>query len=269
MRRLAAEHGFRPSKALGQNFVFDHNTIERVVKLSGIERGDKVVEVGPGFGNLTLALAELAGEVVAIEFDGILADILRKTLRGTDVRLIQGDVMEADLQGELRSEGWLLISNLPYNIATPLVIRILEEVPAIDRLSFMVQKEVADRMVASTGDEAYGAVSVLLWSLAKREVVGKIPRSVFWPKPDVESVVVNLTRTSTGLGVDYPQLKVVVKAAFAQRRKTAVNALAAGLDGDKDFIASVFDALGLPRRMRAEELSLEDFAAITDRLGGT
>jgi 16S rRNA (adenine1518-N6/adenine1519-N6)-dimethyltransferase len=195
--QLLSAHGLRPSRALGQNFVTDPNTVRRIARLAGAGPETPVLEIGAGLGSLTLALAETGAEVVAVEADRHLVPVLRTVVEGTGVEVVEGDALELDLAGLLaaRHPGpWSLVANLPYNVATPLVLRTLTEVPAVAHLLVMVQREVGERMAAAAGEDPYGAVSVRVAYFARAEVVGRVPASVFLPRPRVESVLVRLER---------------------------------------------------------------------------
>ena len=195
--QLLSAHGLKPSRALGQNFVADPNTVRRIARLSGAGPGSDVLEIGAGLGSLTLALAETGARVVAVETDRHLFPVLRSVVEGAGVETLEGDALELDLAALLaeRSPGpWSLVANLPYNVATPLVLRTLVEVPTVAHLLVMVQREVGERLAASAGEDAYGAVSVRVAYFARAEVVGRVPASVFIPRPRVESVLVRLER---------------------------------------------------------------------------
>ncbi len=195
--QLLSAHGLKPSRALGQNFVADPNTVRRIARLSGAGPGSDVLEIGAGLGSLTLALAETGARVVAVETDRHLFPVLRSVVEPAGVETLEGDALELDLAALLaeRSPGpWSLVANLPYNVATPLVLRTLVEVPTVAHLLVMVQREVGERLAASAGEEAYGAVSVRVAYFARAEVVGRVPASVFIPRPRVESVLVRLER---------------------------------------------------------------------------
>jgi 16S rRNA (adenine1518-N6/adenine1519-N6)-dimethyltransferase len=260
---LLAENGLRPSRALGQNFVADPNTVRRIARLAGLGRGDRVLEIGAGLGSLSLALAETEATVVAVELDRYLVPILRRVVEPVGVEVIEGDAMTLDLAQLLDERGgghWSLVANLPYNLATPLVIRALVEVPAINRLLFMVQREVGERMAAKVGDPAYGSVSVRLDYFARSSVVGKVPASVFLPRPRVESVLVRMERREEPAvpldEVSYARLAAVVKAGFAQRRKMLRSSLAGVVD------AAAFARAGIRPEARAEELSVEEWGRL-------
>jgi len=195
---LLAEHGLHPSRALGQNFVADPNTVRRIVRLAGVGAGTPVVEIGAGLGSLTLALAETGAAVVAVEVDRYLVPVLREVLAGTDVDVVEGDALTLDWGSLLaRDPGpWSLVANLPYNVAVPVTIGVLERAPMVASLLVMVQREVGERMAARAGEDAYGAVSVKVDYWSRAEVVGRVPATVFVPRPNVESVLVRLERAA-------------------------------------------------------------------------
>jgi 16S rRNA (adenine1518-N6/adenine1519-N6)-dimethyltransferase len=256
VQQLLAEHGIRPSKALGQNFVADPNTVERIARLADLAAGSTVVEVGAGLGSLTTALAAAGARVLAIEIDSRLVAILEEQVAGLDVEVICADAMRLDWAELLgRSSGPVaLVANLPYSVATSIVIRVLEEAPTVDRLLVMVQREVGERWVAVPGDDAYGAVSVKIAYWASAAVVGRVPPSVFVPRPKVESVLVRLQRHSEpavdpGL-VSYARLESVIRAGFAHRRKMLRRSLAGTVE------PAAFEAAGVAPSARAEELDV-------------
>lgn len=268
MRDLARRYDIRPSKALGQNFLIDPNLARAIAADAEVGPGSRVIEVGAGFGSLTLALAEAgAAEVVAIEFDRALIPALEEVVEGrSNVTVRHGDAMHMDLASELQEAPWTLCANLPYNISVPLVLTVLASVPAVTRLVVMVQREVGERLVAGAGDEAYGAVSVRVAYRASAATMRRVPPPVFWPRPRVESVVVRMDRlVSPPVEVAEERLWRVVDAGFAERRKTMRNALRRlGLDA-----AAADGALadsGVGPSARAEELSLSTFATIAERI---
>ena len=194
---LLAANDVRPSRALGQNFVADGNTVRRIVRLSGVGPGQRVVEIGAGLGSLTLALAEAGASVTAVEIDRHVLPVLRAQVEPVGVRVVEADALTLDWPGLLDgppSDRWSMVSNLPYNMAVPLVVRVLEEAPRVASLLVMVQREVGERLVARVGDDAYGAVSVKVAYWATSALVGRVPASVFIPRPRVESVLVRLDR---------------------------------------------------------------------------
>ena len=262
IRRLLAEHGLRPSRALGQNFVADPNTVRRIARLAGVGPGDHVVEVGPGLGSLTLALAETGAHVTAVELDRHLVPVLRTVVEPHGVRVVQGDAMALDWAATLGeagpATGWALVANLPYNIATPLVLDLLAGVPAIERMLVMVQREVGERLAAGIGDAAYGIPSVKVALRATAEVVGRVPPTVFVPQPRVESALVRIVRRPRpAVDADPTALFRLVDAGFGQRRKMLRRSLAALVP------AEGFAAAGVDPTARAEQLTLDEWAALT------
>jgi 16S rRNA (adenine1518-N6/adenine1519-N6)-dimethyltransferase len=260
--RLMSEYGLRPSRALGQNFVADPNTVRRVARLSGAGPGSHVLEIGAGLGSLTLALAETGAAVVAVETDRHLLPALRSVAEPAGVTVVEGDAMTMDLAGLLAAHhgDWSLVANLPYNVATPLVMRTLVEVPAVTDLLVMVQREVGERMAAGPGDAAYGSVSVRIAYFARAEVVGRVPATVFVPRPRVESALVRIERLPAPAVdpalVSYERLARVVKAGFGQRRKMLRRSLADVVD------SSAFERAGIRPDARAEELSVADWGRL-------
>lgn len=230
-------------------------------------KGDRVLEVGAGLGSLTVALAEAGCQVLAVEFDRALVPAIEEVLapHRPAVRLEIADAMRADWRSLLPGGGWAMVSNLPYNLSVPLLLEMLERVPAISRFVVMVQREVGERLVARPGEDAYGAVSVRVAYLAAAEIVRRVPAAVFWPPPNVDSVLVRLVRHPPPVGVDPVALFRLVNEGFAERRKTMANALRRlGLElADAD---RVLTAGGVEPSVRAERLGLEDFARIADRL---
>jgi 16S rRNA (adenine1518-N6/adenine1519-N6)-dimethyltransferase len=267
VRELLSEHGLSPSRALGQNFVADPNTVRRIARLAEVGPGDRVVEVGPGLGSLTLALAETGASVTAVELDRHLLPALRSVVEPHGVRVVQGDAMRLDwsaLLGEEDGSGgsaasgeWSLVANLPYNIATPLVLDLLAGVPAIERMLVMVQREVGERLAAHPGERAYGIPSVKVAYRATAEVVGRVPATVFIPPPRVESVLVRLRRLpEPPVEADPAALFRLVEAGFGQRRKMLRRSLAGLVD------PAAFERAGVRPEARAEELSLQDWARL-------
>ena len=254
VRDLLSTHGLTPSRALGQNFVADPNTVRRIARLAEVGPGDHVVEVGPGLGSLTLALAETGASVTAVEIDRHLVPVLREVVSAVGVRVVEGDARRLDWVSLLsESPEWALVANLPYNIATPLVLDLLEGVPAIRRMLVMVQREVGERLAAGVGDEGYGIPSVKVAWWATAEVVGRVPATVFVPQPRVESALVRLVRhdvAPAGVDVDRERLFRLVDAGFGQRRKMLRRSLAGLVD------ASGFAAADVRPEARAEELDL-------------
>jgi 16S rRNA (adenine1518-N6/adenine1519-N6)-dimethyltransferase len=266
VREIAARLGVRPAKRLGQNFVIDPGTVRRIVTLAGLSPADTVLEVGPGFGSLTLGLLPAARRVIAVEVDPALAAELPRTVAarapGLAPRL---DVVTADaarvasLPGEPPSA---LVANLPYNVAVPVVLHLLAAFGSLARGLVMVQAEVADRMTAPPGSRVYGVPSVKLAWFASARRAGPVPRTVFWPVPNVDSGLVAFTRhPPPGAGASREDTFAVIDAAFAQRRKTLRAALArwAGAAADAERILR---AAGVDPGARGESLTVADFARI-------
>ncbi|MGH8997692.1 MAG: 16S rRNA (adenine(1518)-N(6)/adenine(1519)-N(6))-dimethyltransferase RsmA [Acidimicrobiales bacterium] len=254
---LLAEHGFRPSKRLGQNFVADPNTVERVVRLAELPPSGTVVEIGAGLGSLTHALVSPGRPVVAVEVDERLVAILRAGPLDPSVEVVHGDALRLDWTELLadRPGPVVLIGNLPYSVATSVVVRVLEEAQAVERLVVMVQREVGERWVAGPGDPAYGAVSVKVAYWTEAALLGRVPPTVFVPQPKVESVLVRLVRRVRPAVdpsvVAYARLEAVVRAGFGQRRKMLRRSLAGTVEPE------AFEAAGVAPSARAEELGVE------------
>jgi 16S rRNA (adenine1518-N6/adenine1519-N6)-dimethyltransferase len=254
---LLKRHGLRPSRALGQNFVTDPNTVRRIARLAGVGPGDNVVEVGAGLGSLTLALAETGASVTAVEADRYLVPVLRSVVEGTSVTVVEADAMRLDWGELLGDERWVLVANLPYNIATPLVLDLLEEAPGIERMLVMVQREVAERLAAPGGDSARGAVSAKVEYWASAAVVGRVPSSVFVPRPRVESALVRLERhVAPPVDVDRRSLFRLIETGFGQRRKMLRRSLAGVVS------AECFAEADVAPEARPEELDLQAWARL-------
>ena len=262
VRALLAEHGLRPSRALGQNFLADPNTARRIVRIAGVEAGDRVLEIGAGLGSLTLALLEREARVLALERDRKLRSVLEQVVGGQgDARVVTGDALDVDFAALLGTETWRCVSNLPYNVATPVIVRLLEEAPSVESALVMVQREVAERLVAGPGSRAYGAVSVRIGYYAHARIAGMVPRTVFVPAPKVDSALVELIRRDVP-PVDVPspeRLFELVRAGFAHRRKMLRRTLPAVL-GEETM--SLLDEAGIDPRARPESLGLVEWAAL-------
>jgi 16S rRNA (adenine1518-N6/adenine1519-N6)-dimethyltransferase len=249
---LLARAGRSPSRALGQNFVVDPNTVRRIARLAGVGPGDRVIEVGAGLGSLTLALAETGASVTAVEIDRHLVPLLREAVEPVGVAVVEADATTLDWAALLGDGPWVLVANLPYNVATPLVADLLDGVPAITRMLVMVQREVGERLAASAGDEAYGAVSVKVAYWAQAKVVGQVPATVFLPKPNVESALVAIERRpQPAVEADRERLFMLVRTAFGQRRKMLRRSLA-GVVTEEGFACA-----GVRPDARPEELGVE------------
>ncbi|MGK3201163.1 16S rRNA (adenine(1518)-N(6)/adenine(1519)-N(6))-dimethyltransferase RsmA [Amycolatopsis sp. MEPSY49] len=265
IRGLAAELDVRPTKKLGQNFVHDPNTVRRIVELAGVGEGDVVLEVGPGLGSLTLGLLATGAHVVAVEIDPKLAERLPKTVaeRGPDaadrLTVVGADALR--VTREQLGEPTALVANLPYNVAVPVVLHLLAEVPSLKSGLVMVQTEVADRMAAGPGSRIYGVPSVKLAWYGPARKVAAVPRSVFWPVPNVDSALVAFERGDAPASDDRDRLFGLVDAAFSQRRKTLRAALA-GWAGSAERAGELLTAAGIDPKTRGEQLDVHDFARI-------
>jgi 16S rRNA (adenine1518-N6/adenine1519-N6)-dimethyltransferase len=268
---LLDQHGLTASRALGQNFVIDPNTVRRIARLAGVGPGDRVVEVGPGLGSLTLALAETGAAVTAVELDRHLVPVLREVLTehapaaADRLTVVQADAMTLDWSELLAgSTHWSLVANLPYNVATPLVLDLLADVPAIERMLVMVQREVAERLAASPGDPAYGIPSVKVTYWADAKVVGTVSADVFLPRPKVTSALVQIVRRpAPAVEADRSVLFSLIDAGFGQRRKMLRRALASRVAPEQ------FEQAGVDPTARAEQLELSEWGELARVVAAT
>lgn len=261
VRDLLTGHGLAPRRELGQNFVADPNTVRRIAHLAMVGAGDHVVEVGAGLGSLTLALAETGASITAVEVDPGLAAVLRELFAGRDdVTVVETDAMKADWT-VLAPPGSVLVANLPYNVATPLIADVLDTVPSISRLLVMVQREVAERLAATPRTPAYGAVSVKVAYWATARIVGLVPASVFVPRPNVESALVEIVRHEPP-PTDPAALFELVRTGFGQRRKMLRRSLAGVVTADQFAVA------GVAPTARPEELGVAAWCALTEAVRG-
>ncbi|WP_210479478.1 16S rRNA (adenine(1518)-N(6)/adenine(1519)-N(6))-dimethyltransferase RsmA [Naasia sp. SYSU D00948] len=266
IRELATRLGVNPTKKLGQNFVLDPNTVRRIVRTAGVQAGETVVEVGPGLGSLTLGLLEAGASVVAVEIDGRLAEQLPATVRevgGEDavarLTVVHADALRVtELPSPVR-----LVANLPYNVSVPVLLHFLETFPSIRAGVVMVQAEVGERIAAVPGSKVYGSPSVKAAWYGLFRVVGQVGRQVFWPVPNVDSVLVSFVRHSAEPGP--PDLRAetfrLVDAAFGQRRKTLRQSLS-GVLGGADSAARILATAGVDPSARGERLTVGDFLDI-------
>ncbi|MDA8391640.1 MAG: 16S rRNA (adenine(1518)-N(6)/adenine(1519)-N(6))-dimethyltransferase RsmA [Actinomycetota bacterium] len=276
LRELLRAHDIQPSRSLGQNFLVDANMAMHIARLAGVGPGMNVLEIGAGVGALTGALAATGAGVTAVEIDRHLLPLLSERVEGSGVRVVEGDAMVMDLSTLVTGHGpWHVVANLPYNVATPLVLRLLESVPLVGTVVVMVQAEVGERLVAKVGSKAYGAVSVRVAYFGEGKVVARVGPDVFLPRPKVTSTVVRLTRRPAGaedetwLGDEgsreriprdavgrepapgeYSQLVRLVRAGFGHRRKMLKQSLGALVTPEQ------MAACGIPGEVRAEELDL-------------
>nr|WP_218863209.1 16S rRNA (adenine(1518)-N(6)/adenine(1519)-N(6))-dimethyltransferase RsmA [Actinopolyspora biskrensis] len=269
VRGLAERLGLRPTKKLGQNFVHDPNTVRRIVDTSGVGPDDVVLEVGPGIGSLTLALLSEAGAVTAVEVDSALAERLPDTVAEhapelvDHLRVLRADAMRltADEVGVGHGPPTALVANLPYNVAVPVVLHLLAELPSLRHGLVMVQSEVADRMAAEPGSRSYGAPSAKSAWFASVRRAGAVSRNVFWPVPNVDSGLVAFARREPPSEVSRDRVFAVVEAAFAQRRKTLRSALS-GWAGSPARAEELLRAAGVDPAARGEQLSIAEFASV-------
>jgi len=261
---LLEASGVRPAKALGQNFVIDPNLTERVARIAGVGAGDQVLEVGPGLGALTLALHATGASVTAIEIDARLAEVLSSTMPA-DVRVRCADALEIDVEElyggpGVAEKGVTLVANLPYSVATPLVMRLLEDAPLVHRLVVMVQREVAERFAAGPGSKIYGAVSARIAYFAETSIAMVVAPEVFYPKPNVTSAVIEITRRDSPavdpVDASYGEIVTLLRHGFGNRRKMLRGSLA-GLVGPE-----VFAAAGVAPTARAEELGIVEWGEL-------
>ena len=269
IKDIAARFGFTFSKGLGQNFLLDSSVLDRIVEAAQIETG--VLEVGPGFGVLTKHLAETGKKVVSVEIDRRLLPVLDYTLEGYDnVTVLEQDIMKTDvkelIEEEFCGEKISVAANLPYYITTPIITSLIEAKLPLNNIVVMVQKEVAQRICANPGKKDYGAITVLCQYYTEPEMVCVVPAGSFFPPPKVDSAVLCMKmREKPAVSVrDEKMFFRVVKAAFAQRRKTLLNCLQSGFAADKETLAKILEGVGISPQIRGEKLGLAEFAKISD-----
>lgn len=272
---ILQKYQFRFQKKYGQNFLIDTSVLERIIRAAHIGAEDCVLEIGPGIGTMTQYLAENAGEVIAVEIDKALIPILEETLAPyKNVTVLQGDILKTDI-GELAErhnagKPLKVVANLPYYITTPIIMGLFERNVPLESVTVMVQKEVAERMLAKPGTKDYGALSLSVQYHAEPEIVTNVPPNCFMPRPNVGSAVVKLRR------FENPPVEVqdekfmfsIIRAAFNQRRKMLVNALAGAgeFSFSKEQTEAVLDSIGISAQIRGEKLSLAEFAKLANRL---
>lgn len=266
VRYIVKRFGLRMNKKLGQNFLVRHDVVADIADAAGIGPGDPVLEIGPGIGTLTQALAETGAAVTAVELDEHLLPVLAKTLEHYDnVRVVHGDILRIDIEDVMQHQPFTVCANLPYYITTPIIMKLLEQKLPIKRIVVMVQKEVAERMVAVPGHKIYGALSVSVQYYTQPEMLFEIPPKAFMPAPEVTSAVVTMdVRQKPPVDVTSEKhFFQVVHAAFQQRRKTLSNALKnTGLS--KEQVQAALEQAGIDGKRRGETLSLDEFAAIAN-----
>lgn len=272
IRSLAERLALRPTKSLGQNFLHDANTIRRIVRTAALDAGEHVVEIGPGLGSLTLGLLEAGHPVTAVEIDAALAAALPGTvtarLPDASLRVVEADALQLTADRLTSSDDagppTALVANLPYNVAVPVLLRALEVLPSLSSALVMVQSEVADRLAAPPGSKVYGVPSVKAAWYARTERAGAIPRTVFWPVPNVDSGLVRLVRRDPPpTTASRVEVFAAVDAAFAQRRKTLRAALA-GWAGSAPAAERALRAAGIDPGARGETLDVTAFARLAE-----
>jgi 16S rRNA (adenine1518-N6/adenine1519-N6)-dimethyltransferase len=259
IRNLLDTSSLAPRRDLGQNFVADPNTVRKIAELARVGPDDHVVEIGAGLGSLTLALADTGAAITAIEVDRGLVPVLRDVVADrSNVQVVEADAMQLDWHQLLAGHtNWVLVANLPYNIATPLICDLLDDVPEIVTMIVMVQREAAERFAAAPGTSAYGAVSVKAAYWGRAKIVGHVPAAVFVPRPNVESALVEITR-HTPPATDPGVVFELVRAGFAQRRKMLRRSLAGIVAPD------TYDAAAISPTARPEELDVADWCRLAN-----
>lgn len=276
IKSILAEKGFRFSKSLGQNFLIDEGVLDKIVDGSGIDENTYVLEIGPGFGTLTQRLCAAAKKVVAVEIDDMAADILTENLAEcNNLKIVRGDILKIDLNALIADEFGKdskikVVANLPYYITTPILMLLIEGGFNIDSITVMIQKEVADRLAATPGGKDYGAITLSVQYRCTATPVAIAPPDSFMPPPKVTSEVIRLDLLSepSVMVNDEKMLFKVVKAAFAQRRKTLLNTLSNSnaFAMSKDELSQMLENLGIDPRRRGETLSIEEYAKISDNI---
>lgn len=272
IRRLAAELDVTPTKKLGQNFVVDANTVRKIVHVGGVQAGERVVEVGPGLGSLTLAILETGASVTAVEIDHRLAARLPETARDHGVpedalTVVDDDALRVTA---LPGDPTVLIANLPYNVSVPVLLHFMETFPNLQRGVVMVQSEVGERLAAPPGSKTYGAPSVKAAWYGPWRLAGTVSRQVFWPVPNVDSVLVAFERAARPRGSEELRKATfrIVDAAFQQRRKMLRQALAAVLGGTAAEASALLERAGVDPTSRGEQLTVDDFVRVAEALEG-
>lgn len=280
VRQIIEKHKFRFQKSLGQNFLIDGNTVNRIVQTADLNEEDVVLEIGAGIGTLTRALAEKAARVVVIEIDRNLVPVLGETLAGcTNVDVFSGNALKTDFDalisektaGRYGKPGatYKVVANLPYYITTPLIMHALENHFNVGMMVIMVQKEVAERMTAVPGGKDYGALTLAVNFYTEPKIAFRVPKNVFMPPPDVESAVVRLRRREKPPAYieDETTFFKTVRAAFGQRRKTLANALSTLEESrDKGWVTGLLTGIGIDPGRRGETLSFEEFALVANAI---
>ncbi|QLD10675.1 16S rRNA (adenine(1518)-N(6)/adenine(1519)-N(6))-dimethyltransferase RsmA [Microbacterium oleivorans] len=266
IRSLAADLDVTPTKKLGQNFVVDANTVRKIVQAARVQAGERVVEIGPGLGSLTLAILETGASVTAVEIDHRLAARLPLTAERHGVEPGMLAVVDADALRvtELPGDPRVLVANLPYNVSVPVLLHFLETFPDLERGVVMVQAEVGERLAAAPGSKIYGSPSVKAAWYGRWRLAGTVSRQVFWPVPNVDSVLVGFERDAEPRGDDDLRRRTfsVVDAAFGQRRKMLRQAVAPLFGGTAATSSAALEAVGIDPTLRGEQLTIDDFVRL-------
>lgn len=268
IRELAAQLDLKPTKKLGQNFVTDQNTVEKIVRISNVAKDSLVLEVGPGLGSLTLALMATGAKVVAVEIDKRLADLLPLTAKSKgfdDNHLVVINKDALHIGTDDLDNPDVLVANLPYNVSVPVIIHILETFPSIKSYLVMVQSEVADRLVASPGSRTYGSPSVKLQWYGEVSKAGSISRNVFWPVPNVDSDLIQIIRKTEVDETIRKDLFAVIDASFAQRRKMLRSALSS-MCGGSEKASEILQSAQIDPQLRGEALNVSDYVRLTNAM---
>lgn len=269
VKEILIDNNFSFAKKFGQNFITDKNFLLSVVECAGITQQDEVLEIGAGAGTLTKALSEKAKKVVSFEIDENLKGVLKENLQGYDnIDLIFADALKTpifEIEKHLCNK-YKLVANLPYYITTPLIFKFLEETDKIESITIMVQKEVGERITAQNSSKDYGALTIAIDFYGNAKIVKKVSRNMFYPVPNVDSVIVKIDIVKNKYDIDKFKFMEVVKAGFAMRRKTLINNLSQGLQLDKKRIADILTKLNLNLEIRAENLTTEQFVMLTKEL---
>lgn len=269
MKTVLAECGFGFKKKFGQNFITDKNLLASIVAQAGVSADDTVVEIGCGAGTLTKALAEVAKKVVSFEVDKSLQPVLSRTLAGVDnAEIVFKDFLKVNLEElENKTGDYCVVANLPYYVTTPLIMKLLEDGKRVKSITVMVQEEVARRLCAKENTPDYGAITAVIALRASAQIIKKVPRTMFTPRPNVDSAVVKLTVQDGRLPVSDPELyKKTVHAAFLSRRKTLENNLINSFRLTREEAQNILNACGIDVKARGETLSPEAFASLSDEI---
>ncbi len=274
-RRVMRKHGIRPKKKYGQNFLIHEGILDEILDVADVTGEDYVLEIGPGLGNMTKKLCKIAKKVVAVEIDKDLIPVLKENLQDRpNFQVLEGDILKQDLR-KISAESMdhhpmKVVANLPYYVTTPIVMKLLEDLDPVQEMVVMMQKEVAERMVAEPGTKECGAISLAVQYYARPTIETLVPPSSFIPQPKVDSVVMKLVKRETPPVVvkDEKLLFSLIKASFAQRRKTLVNGISGSgeLDYTKEEVIRALRAIHLDERIRGEKLGLAEFGKLADQL---